>query len=122
MAEATASGSVVSGFCTDVTLSPAACNRAITSDQHDPSANSPCTSTTLRALVGEGIAAIPRAEISEAAAPATRATEKARLLIVIISLPLNRQGVWGERVAGCRFRWRIHSAMMDLTGSVPKAA
>jgi hypothetical protein len=38
-AEATASGSVVNGFCTDVTLSPVACNRAITSDQHDPSAN-----------------------------------------------------------------------------------
>src|SRR5262245_23724685 len=38
-AEATASGSVVSGFCTAVTLSPAACSRAITSDQHDPCAD-----------------------------------------------------------------------------------
>ena len=55
-AEATASGSVVSGFCTAVALSPAACNRAITSDQDDPSANSPCTRTTLRAF-GAGCAA-----------------------------------------------------------------
>src|SRR5260221_5924495 len=55
-AEATASGSVVNGFCTAVALSPAACNRAITSDQDDPSANSPCTRTTLRAL-GAGCAA-----------------------------------------------------------------
>jgi len=47
----------------------------------------------LRAFVGEGIAAIPRVEISEAAAPATKATEKARLLIVIISLPLTGQAV-----------------------------
>jgi hypothetical protein len=33
-----------------VALSPPACNRAITSDQHDPSANRPRTSTTLPAL------------------------------------------------------------------------
>src|SRR6516162_7951148 len=49
-AEATASGSVVREFCTDVTLSPAACNRGITSDQHDPSAKRPCTRTTFFAL------------------------------------------------------------------------
>src|SRR4029077_16372009 len=54
------SGSVVSGFCTAVALSPAACNRAITSDQLDPSANSPCTRTTLRALgAGCAAAAVP---------------------------------------------------------------
>src|SRR5277367_200729 len=82
-AEATASGSVVSGFCTDVALSPAACNRAITSDQDDPSANSPCTKTTLRALVGVAIAPEPRVDVNEAAAPATRATEKVRLLITM---------------------------------------
>src|SRR6202011_5123719 len=55
-AEATASGSVVRGFCTAVALSPAVLNRAITSDQDDPSANRPCTRTTLRAL-GAGCAA-----------------------------------------------------------------
>src|SRR6266702_3285404 len=78
-AEATASGSVVRGFCTAVALSPDACNRAITSDQHDPSANSPCTRTTLRALVGVAVAAEPRVEINEVAAPATTAAEKVRL-------------------------------------------
>src|SRR6202043_449159 len=55
-AEATASGRVVSGFCREVTLSPGACNRAIPSDQDDPSANSPCTRTTFLA-VGAGCAA-----------------------------------------------------------------
>src|SRR5439155_6881557 len=58
-AEATASGSVVRGFCTAVALSPAACNRAITSDQHDPSANSPCTRTTFRAFGAGCAAAVP---------------------------------------------------------------
>src|ERR1700732_1556434 len=36
-AEATASRSVVKGFCTEVTFSPAACKRGITSDQLEPS-------------------------------------------------------------------------------------
>jgi hypothetical protein len=69
-----------------VALSPAACNRAITSDQHEPSANSPCTSTTFLAFTGVEFAAMPRVEISEAAAPVTRAAEKARLFIIMISL------------------------------------
>src|SRR5258706_2362589 len=86
-ADATASGSVVRGFCTAVALSPAACNREITSDQLDPSANSPCTRTTLRASVGAGFAAMPRLEISDAAAPAAMAVEKVRLLIIMICLP-----------------------------------
>src|SRR3954451_11832804 len=91
-AEATASGSVVRGFCTAVALSPAACNRAITSDQDDPSANSPCTRTTLRAFGGVAFAAMPRVEISEAAAPASRAVEKLRLFIIMMSLPLIMRG------------------------------
>src|SRR5260370_7798536 len=91
-AEATASGSVVSGFCTEVALRPTACNRAITSDQQEPSANSPCTSTTLRAFGGVAFAAMPRVEISEAAAPASRAVEKLRLLIIMMSLPLIMRG------------------------------
>src|SRR5271168_4155014 len=86
-ADATASGSVVSGFCTDVALRPAACNRAITSDQDDPSAKSPCTRTTLRALVGVAIAVMPRVDANEAAAPATRAAEKVRLLITMGASP-----------------------------------
>src|SRR5580704_7793997 len=86
-AEATASGSVVNGFWTAVALSPAACNRAITSDQHDPSANRPCTSTTLRALTGAVLAAVVRlVEISDAPAPATRTAENVRLFIMMIIL------------------------------------
>src|SRR5271154_5539209 len=86
-AEATASGSVVRGFCTEVALSPAACNRAITSDQLDPSANSPCTRTTLRAAAGADVAARPGVEINEVAAPATWAAEKARLFIITTRSP-----------------------------------
>ena len=68
-------------------LSPAACNRAITSDQHDPSANSPCTRTTLRAEIGAEVAAMPRLETNEAAEPASRPAEKVRLFIIMICLP-----------------------------------
>jgi hypothetical protein len=77
-----------------VALSPAACNRPITSDQHDPSANRPCTSTTLRALTGAAPAAVVRlAEISDAAAPATRAVENVRLFIIMIILFRRRVGM-----------------------------
>ena len=69
-AEATASGSVVSGFCTAVALSPAACNRAITSVQHDPSAKSPCTRTTLRAFGAGCAAGAPGKKVLAAAAVA----------------------------------------------------
>jgi hypothetical protein len=38
---------------------------------------------------------MPRVEISEAAAPVTRAAEKARLFIIMISLPSGMDGnVW----------------------------
>ena len=65
----------------DAQLNPAAGNRAITSDQQEPSVNSPCTSTTLRASSGVAFAAMPRAESSEDAAPVSRAVEKVRLFI-----------------------------------------
>ena len=77
-AEATVSGSVVGGFRTAVTLRPAACKLAITSDRHEPSANSPCTRTTLRAFGGAAAITPPRGEMNEAAAPATKAADKAR--------------------------------------------
>src|SRR5262249_26051012 len=65
----TASGNVVSGFCTEVTLSPAVCNRGITSDQLEPSAKRPCTSTTFFALgVVCAKAVCDRAELAAAAA------------------------------------------------------
>jgi hypothetical protein len=82
---------VVKGFCTAVTFSPAACKRGITSDQQEPSANSPCTSTTLRAFSGVAFAGMPRVEINEAAAPASRAVEKMRLFIIMIHF-LRRKG------------------------------
>src|ERR1700758_2175422 len=79
-AEATASGRVVSGFCTDVALSPAACNRAITSDQDDPSANSPCTRTMFLAIgAGWAAAAVPWTRVL--AAPAATMLTNARRFI-----------------------------------------
>src|ERR1700680_4024316 len=121
-ADATASGSVVSGFCTAVALSPAACHRAITSDQHEPSANSPCTSTTLLAFAGVEFAATPRVEISEAAAPATRAVEKARLSIIMISLPSRLGGsVWLHGVGGAQWR-RPPEILMSCRRSPPTQA
>src|SRR5438874_2039313 len=79
-AEATASGSVVSGFCTAVTLRPAACKRAITSDQDDPSANNPCTRTTFRAI-GAGGAAAFASRMRVLAAPAVTMLTKVRRFI-----------------------------------------
>src|ERR1700736_1047218 len=79
-AEATASGSVVRGFCTDVALSPAACNRAITSDQDDPSANSPCTRTTFLAA-GADCAAAAVSWTRVLAAPAATMLTNARRFI-----------------------------------------
>src|ERR1700692_3171516 len=78
-AEATASGNVVRGFCTAVALSPAFCNRAITSDQDDPSANSPCTSTMLRAFGATGSAGASWTKVL--AAPAATMLTKARRFI-----------------------------------------
>ncbi len=79
---AAASSSVVSGFWTETTLSPAACNRGITSDHEDPSANSPCTSTTLRARMA-GWAQAGRASMA-ALPPSVRAARKARRSIMAI--------------------------------------
>jgi hypothetical protein len=43
--------------------------------------------TTLRAFFGAGFAAMPRVELSEAAAPAATAAEKVRLFIITIVVP-----------------------------------
>src|ERR1700689_5124547 len=74
-AEATASGSLVRGFCTDATFSPAACKRAITSDQDDPSANSQSTRTTFQDA-GCDAAALPWKRVL--AAPAATMLTKVR--------------------------------------------
>src|SRR5499427_4638800 len=68
--------SVVNGFCTAVTAIPFGCSRAITSDQHDPSAKSPCTRTTFRTF-GTGCAWAARCT-SGLAAPATSMLTKVR--------------------------------------------
>jgi hypothetical protein len=44
----------------------------------------------LRAFGGAAFAAMPRVEISEAAAPVSRAVEKVRLFIIVMSIPLLR--------------------------------
>src|ERR1700677_2816363 len=98
-AEATASGKVVNGFCTEVAFSPAACNRAITSVQQEPSANRPCTSTTLRAFGGLAFAAMPRVETIEAAAPSRTEVENV-LLSIIASL------LWSMRRKRTRRKFR----------------
>src|SRR3954468_24115049 len=70
-ANSQSSSSVRSGFCTDATFSPRACRYGITSDQHEPSAYAPCTSTTLRAwgIGTDGGAAGARCAPKTAAAP-----------------------------------------------------
>src|SRR5215831_15421268 len=80
-AASTASGSVVKGFCTEVTLSPAACNRGITSDQLEPSAKRPCTSTTFFAL--DAVCEKALNDRSELAAVAAVTPTKVRLSIAL---------------------------------------
>ena len=84
-AEATASGSVVKGFCAAVALRPAACNRAITSDQHDPSANSPCTRTTFLAMG----TVVDRAAAGRRFATAIAATAMVKLRLSIWAVSLS---------------------------------
>jgi hypothetical protein len=80
-AAATLSSSVVSGFCTEVAFSPAACSRRITADQHEPSAKRPWTSTTLRAFGTDAAAGGPIELAAEAAAKAaTNARRSMRTL------------------------------------------
>jgi hypothetical protein len=122
LAEATASGSVVSGFCTEVTFMPAACRRGITSVQHEPSANRPCTSTTLRAFGGVVSAANARVEIIEAAAVASIAAEKLRRFMVVLLFS------WKAKQAGMVFiiderRYRVIHTMwyMDQTKAIRRS-
>jgi hypothetical protein len=66
----------------------------------------PCTSTTLRACSAVAFAAMPRVEISEAAAPVSRAVEKMRLFIIMI-FSLHRSRFAARAPAGRRaiFDW-----------------
>src|SRR4051812_24588157 len=113
-AEATASGSVVRGFCTAVTLSSAACNLAITSDQHDASAKSPCTRTTFRAIGADRAASAPRIRVL--AAPAAAMLTNVRRFI---GLPrVQSWGVAGFELAiwtrGCQQLWAVFSTSSSI--------
>jgi len=78
----TAACSVVKGFCTAVAWIPFDCSRAITSDQHDPSANRPCTRTTFRTCgIGCALAVRRRRGI---AAPTSIMLMKLRLSIGLV--------------------------------------
>jgi hypothetical protein len=64
----------------------------------------------LLAFAGVEFAAVPRVEISEAAAPVTRAAEKARLFIIMISLPSRIDGnvcciAWAAQSGAGRVRF-----------------
>src|SRR5580704_2097158 len=87
-ADATASGSVVSGFCTEVTLRPFGCSRAMTSDQDDPSANRPCTRTMFWALAA-GCACARRCRRGLAAAAMAMLTKERRSIGFLLPHPLS---------------------------------
>ena len=65
------------------------------------------TSTTLRAFVGVVVAAMPRVESSEAAAPASRAVEKARRLIMMSTPSVER----------LRYHWKYDLVGLIVTSS-----
>src|SRR5216684_7313757 len=80
---ATESSSEVSGFCTAVTLRPAACRYGMTAAQLEPSAHAPCTSTTLRASVGADVCARAPTLLSIAASAATVSAITTRAIFII---------------------------------------
>jgi hypothetical protein len=78
------------------------CKRAITSDQDEPSAKSPCTSTTLRAFSAVAFTAAPRAEINETAAAVSSVVEKVRLFIIMNPFKAKWFGVRGPQAPPIR--------------------
>ena len=72
-----ASASEVKGFCALVQLKPLCCSRAMTFDQEEPSANSPCTKTTFF-VFGDVWAAATRLNNGRAALAAAAQTLVAR--------------------------------------------
>src|SRR5215510_14489228 len=69
----------VKGFCTAVTCNPFGCNRAITSDQHEPLANNTWPRTILRAL-GKGCAWLCRIKMGLAMLASTIFTNVRRFI------------------------------------------
>jgi hypothetical protein len=72
----------------------------------------------LRAFVTAGVAALPRVEISEAAAPATMAAEKVRLFIIMISLP-SMVWAWHNLLGATRSR-RLWGRLERLQADYPR--
>jgi hypothetical protein len=76
-----ASRSEVRGFCTLVQLTPICCRPAMTLDQQEPSAKSPCTKTTF--LVFGAVWALATRLSNGKAAPAATARINVRRFIVV---------------------------------------
>ena len=97
---------VVRGFCTAVALRSrcAPAIDAITSDQDDPSANRPCTSTTLRAL-GEGCAA--------AALPWKRMLCRCRPAATVLTKARRSIGYFGRRSSWLS-SWKFSSQLEEF--------
>src|SRR5258707_7530772 len=76
-----ASCSEVRGFCTLVQLTPFCWSRAMTFDQQEPSATSPCTKTTFF-VFGDVWALATRLSKGRAAIPATASINVRRFIIV----------------------------------------
>src|SRR3954468_4258682 len=79
-----ASFSEVRGFCTLVQLMPFCWRRAMTLDQQEPSANSPCTKTTFF-VFGEGWALATRLSKGSAALTATAPINVRRFIVISYS-------------------------------------
>ena len=77
-----ASCSEVRGFCTLVQLTPFCWRRAMTFDQQEPSANSPCTKTTFF-VFGDVWALATRLSKGRAALAATAPINVRRFIIIV---------------------------------------
>ena len=118
-----ASSRVVNGFWTATTFSPFAWSWPMTSDQQEPSANRPCTSTTLRAGVLASGGASAAAGSAAAAAAATEAAITVRRVIVEASfISLDPCG-WVRVVSRRRRhrrRWRSRARRRRRRGPRPR--
>src|SRR5882724_4516994 len=89
----TSSDKDVSGFCTATTLSPLAWSNGMTEFQDDPSANAPCTRTTVLAPLGGALAGLSAAsEVPEYMTPNAKREEYNAVRTVFMG------NSWGEFV------------------------
>src|ERR1700733_15907216 len=73
---ATSSASDISGFCTAVAVTPAPCRRLITSDQEEPSAYAPWTSTTLGLVLSVEVMGYLQVQPGNASVPASGTNQR----------------------------------------------